>query len=210
MVSVAQSINISYVDSVQSYIDSHLKKIITTREPTSVYEPMHQLTFAPPKSTASVLCVAACELVGGSREDAIVAASSIHLMRAAMHLHERLLIGQHKNKSESEPKISRHMLGSNIELLIETGIISSAFGLLVGSINPTSNNSDKILRVIIEITRAVGAQGMVEAEANEAEFDQLRDQRSQRLHECGAICGAILGGGNEEEIEILKMFGVYV
>nr|XP_043622735.1 heterodimeric geranylgeranyl pyrophosphate synthase small subunit, chloroplastic-like [Erigeron canadensis] len=199
--------NLSYLDSIHYDIDSNLKKAIPSHGPISVLEPMHHLTFTPPKSNASALCIAACELVGGDRDDAIVAASSIHLMHAAIHSREHLLLtGRVKTKLEPEPKIP-YKFGSDIELLTGNGIMSFGFELLAGSKNLTSKNSNKILRVIIEITRAIGSQGMVHDQDYETEYDQ---PPSRQLHGCGAMCGAILGGGNEEEIERLKRYGVYV
>ncbi|KAL4580119.1 hypothetical protein LXL04_016299 [Taraxacum kok-saghyz] len=175
-VAAGVSQNLSYWDSIHSDIDSHLKKALPIREPISVFEPMHHLTFAPPKTTASALCVATCELVGGSREDAI----------------------------KQNPRF-----GPNIELLTGDGILPFGFELLAGSMDPAGDNSDKILRVIIEITRAVGSQGMVDDQDFEGEFYKSSGQLRRRLHGCAAACGAILGGGGEEEIGRLKRYGVY-
>ncbi|KAL8195564.1 hypothetical protein R6Q57_025967 [Mikania cordata] len=190
--------NLSYWDSIYSDIETHLKKAIPIRDPVTVYEPMHHLTFAPPKTTASALCVAACEAVGGNREDAIVAASAIHLMHATIYTHDHLVVTD-GSRPESETKIT-HRFGSNVELLTGDGIMPFGFELLARS---TGSSSEKILKVIVEITRAVGARGMVAGED-----DVIRPDR--QLHGCGAACGAILGGGGEEEIERLKRFGVYV
>ncbi|KAI3708559.1 hypothetical protein L2E82_37786 [Cichorium intybus] len=201
--------NLSYWDSIHSDIDSHLKKAIPIREPISVFEPMHHLTFAPPKTTASALCVAACELVGGNREDAIVAASAIHLMHAAIYTHDHLMLTDSvQSESETEPKI-RHRFGPNIELLTGDGIFPFGIELLAGSMDPAGENSDKILSAIIEITRAIGSQGMVDGQDSDVEFDQFGGQTRRCLHGCGAACGAILGGGSHEEIERLRRYGVY-
>ncbi|XP_024960715.1 heterodimeric geranylgeranyl pyrophosphate synthase small subunit, chloroplastic-like [Cynara cardunculus var. scolymus] len=201
--------NLSYWDSIHSDIDSHLKKSIQIRQPTTVFEPMHHLTFSAPKTAASALCVAACELVGGVREDAIVAASAIHLVHAAAYTHDHLRLTTDRVWSDPRPEIP-HLYGSNIELLTGDGIMPFAFELLAQSMDPAGKNSDELLRVIIEITRAVGAEGMVAGEGYEVEFDLLNSQPARRLHGCGAACGAILGGGNEEEIGRLKRCGEYV
>ncbi|CAH1444416.1 unnamed protein product [Lactuca virosa] len=199
--------NLSYWDSIHSDIDSHLKKVIPIREPISVFEPMHHLTFAAPKTTASALCVAACELVGGNREDAIVAASAIHLMHAAIYTHDHLMLSNSlQSNPETEPKIS-HRFGPNVELLTGDGILPFGFELLAGSMDPAGDNSDDILKVITEITRAVGSQGMVAGQVSDVEFDQLSGQTRRCLHGCGAACGAILGGGSHDEIEKLRRYG---
>lgn len=85
--------------------------------------------------------------------------------------------------------------------------------------DPVQNNSDRILRVIIEITRAVGSNGMVEglyeemkcgqSESDMGRVEYVCEKKEGELHACGAACGAILGGGSEEEIEKLRKFGLY-
>ncbi|KAL7585605.1 heterodimeric geranylgeranyl pyrophosphate synthase small subunit, chloroplastic [Lactuca sativa] len=202
IVSAGVAQNLSYWDSIHSDIDFHLKKALPIREPISVFEPMHHLVFAPPKTTASALCVAACELVGGNREDAIVAASAIHLMHAAIYTHDHLML------TDSDQK-TPHRFGPNIELLTGDGIFPFGFELLAASMDPAGDNSDKILRVIIEITRAAGLQGIVNGQDSDVEFDQSGGQTRRSLHGCGAACGAILGGGSDDEIERLRRYGVY-
>ncbi|KAI7727208.1 hypothetical protein M8C21_033507, partial [Ambrosia artemisiifolia] len=194
--------NPSYWDNIYTDIHTHLKKSIPIREPVTVFEPMHDLTFAPPIATASALCVAACELVGGQREDAIVAASAIHLMHATIYTHDNLVVsGRVGAISGSEPRSGSetlHRFGPNVELMTGDGIMPYGFELLAGS-------------VIIEISRAGGAEGMKminDGDEYEVEFDQWRGQR--QLHGCGAACGAIMGGGTTEEIERLRRYGVYV
>ncbi|XP_071730222.1 heterodimeric geranylgeranyl pyrophosphate synthase small subunit 2, chloroplastic-like [Rutidosis leptorrhynchoides] len=198
--SVAQKL--SYQDSIHLDIDTHLKKAIPIREPISVFEPMHYLTFAPPKTTSSVLCVAACELVGGNREDAIVVGSAIHVMNAAIYVHEHLLLKGVKEPESRTP----YRFGQRIELLTSDGMMPFGLELLAKSMDLASNNADKILRIIIEITRAMGAEGMVDC----VTYKNCNGQSSRQLHGCGAACGAILGGGSEEEIGRLRKYGVYV
>ncbi|CAI9757006.1 unnamed protein product [Fraxinus pennsylvanica] len=48
--------------------------------PVTVFQPMHYLTFASPRTTEPALCIAACKLMGGDRGHAMAAASAIHLM----------------------------------------------------------------------------------------------------------------------------------
>ncbi|KDO37103.1 hypothetical protein CISIN_1g047640mg [Citrus sinensis] len=80
--------------------------------------------------------------------------------------------------------------------------------LLASSDNPAGNNSGRILRVMVEMTRAMGSQGVVEGQYNELQCSQYVEMTYETykkneggLHTCGAACGAILGGGSVEEIE---------
>lgn len=207
--------NSSYWASIDSDIDAHLKKSIPIKEPVSVFEPMHHLTFAAPRTTAAALCVAACELVGGSQSDAVASASALHLMHAAAFTHQHLPL---TDRPRPGPAI-HHQFKPNIELLTGDGIVPFGLELLARSVDPVQNNSDRILRVIIEITRAVGSNGMVEglyeemkcgqSESDMGRVEYVCEKKEGELHACGAACGAILGGGSEEEIEKLRKFGLY-
>ncbi|KAI3456921.1 hypothetical protein Pfo_013584 [Paulownia fortunei] len=213
---LAMAQNQSYWASIEADIETYLKKAIPIRSPESVFEPMHHLTFAAPRTTAPALCVAACELVGGDRSRAMAAASAVHLMHAAAYTHENLPL---TDRTRPKPTI-QHKYNPNIELLTGDGIIPFGFELLARSMDLTQSNQDRILRVIIEITRATGSQGVVDGQYQELGIDQFGSSDSEiieyvckkkegELHACGAACGAILGGGAEEEIEKLRKFGLY-
>ncbi|XP_049343164.1 heterodimeric geranylgeranyl pyrophosphate synthase small subunit, chloroplastic-like [Solanum verrucosum] len=237
--------NQSYWASIESDIEAHLKKVISIRAPESVFEPMHYLTFTTPKSTAPALCVAACELVGGDRAQAMAVASAMHLMHVATYTHQHMQmartepgpviehefgpngvivesqakgLGPARNLRDIEPE---HKFGPNIELLTGDGIMPFAIELIVKAMSPARKNSDKIMRVITEVTRAFGSQGLLEGQYREIEWTQSGNENEEmfeyvckkkegEIHACGATCGAILGDGNDEEIERLKNYGLYV
>lgn len=213
VVAVAQ--NQSYWTSIDADIQTYLKKAIPIRPPESVFEPMHHLTFAAPRTTAPALCVAACELVGGDRSQAMAAAAAVHLMHAAAYLHENLPV---TDRPRPKPTV-QHRFDANIELLTGDGIIPFGLELLARSMDPAQGNADKILRVIVEITRATGSQGMVYGQYHELGpnidddleiIEYVSKKKEGELYACGAACGAVLGGGAEEEIEKLRKFGLYV
>ncbi|XP_050215650.1 heterodimeric geranylgeranyl pyrophosphate synthase small subunit, chloroplastic-like [Mercurialis annua] len=214
--SMSKSGKVDYWTSINADIDAHLKQAISIRPPVTVFEPMHHLTFAAPESSAPALCIAACELVGGSRDWAMAAASAIHLMYAAAFTHENLPLTDQTNRN---CMLSTHKFGPNVELLTGDGMIPFGFELLSKMNDPAQNNPDRVLRAIIEISRAMGSQGMIEGRYNELQYDEsfpeawlqrVCAKKEGSLHACAAACGAILGGGNEEDIEKLRRYGVYV
>ncbi|PIM99384.1 hypothetical protein CDL12_28124 [Handroanthus impetiginosus] len=152
----------------------------------------------------------------------MAAAAAIHLMHAAVHAHVHLL-------PNSKAANIQHKFKSNIELLTGDGIIPFAVELVAKS--SMDMQPGKICRVIMEITRAFGSQGMVDGLYHELKV--LNDQylssagsgcyenymitdeyickkKEGELHACGAACGAIMGGGTEDDIEKLRKFGLYV
>ncbi|EYU27343.1 hypothetical protein MIMGU_mgv1a027131mg, partial [Erythranthe guttata] len=209
----------AYWASIEADIDTYLKKAIPVNSPASVVGPMHHLIFAAPRTGAAALCVAACELVGGDRRQAMAAAAAVHLMHAAAYTHEHLPLMK-TGRPGPEPEIE-HKYSPGIELLIGDGLIPLGLGLLAGSfLDRTRNDPDRIVRVMVEITRAVGSQGAVAGlyrklgatDGNYYDYEVMEyvcRKRDGELHGCGAACGAVLGGGAEEEVEKLRKFGVY-
>nr|AIG15447.1 geranyl diphosphate synthase 1 [Azadirachta indica] len=215
-----------YWASVHEDIESHLKQAIVVKEPVEVYEPMRHLVFSVPVNMAPALCIAGCELVGGHREQATAAAAALHVVYAASFVHEHLPLSDRPSlvpPPKSKP-VMYHAFSSNIELLIGDGMIPFGLELLANSENPDQDNSGRILRVMGEITHAVGSEGMVSGQYNELQCsgskgkdvkcEEMKNHAYEKkeggLHACGAACGAILGGGSEEEIEILRRYGFYV
>ncbi|KAL6955311.1 Transferase of alkyl or aryl groups [Sarracenia purpurea var. burkii] len=212
-----------YLTSIEAEIEVHLKKVVSVRPPITVFEPMHNLVFAAPRTKASALCVAACELVGGHRDQAMVAASALHLMHSAAYTHQQLL-----SSTTTDQTMIHHAppYKPNIKLLTGDGIVPFGFELLARSLDPTDqNHCDRVLRVIIELSRAIGSQGFVGGQYKQTESTQSDNEelghdegwiehvckkKEGEIHACGAACGAILGGGSEEEVEKLRKFGVYV
>ncbi|KAK8579111.1 hypothetical protein V6N13_142338 [Hibiscus sabdariffa] len=218
--SISMSCNQSYWASISDDIEAHLKQAIPVREPLAVFEPMHHLMFAAPRSSAPALCVAACELVGGHRDQALPAASAIHVVYAASFSHEHLPLTE-----SSRPKSKvEHVYGPSIELQIGDALIPFGLELLAQSDDPTQNNSERILRVMVEITRAMGSQGMIRGQFYQVEpygsdenessrieqMERVSEKYEGTLYGCAAACGAIIGGGSEEEIERMRKYGSYI
>nr|ASQ40929.1 geranyl pyrophosphate synthase small subunit type I [Pelargonium graveolens] len=205
--SVASQSQSSYWDSLNVDIEAYLKKAIPIRPPLTVFEPMHHLVFDAPPSLAPALCIAACEFVGGGRDQAMVAAAAVRLMHAAACAHDKLLSA---HKPISRPTAQREF-ESNIKLLTGDGIVPFGFELLASE--PERSNAGRVVRVVAEIARAVGSQGTVEGQYEEVVSERMEracEKREGELHACAGACGAILGGGSEEEVEKLRKYGLYV
>ncbi|XP_014504018.1 heterodimeric geranylgeranyl pyrophosphate synthase small subunit, chloroplastic [Vigna radiata var. radiata] len=185
--------------SLQADIEAHLKQAIPIKEPLEVFEPMHRLVFDSPRTTVPALCLAACELVGGQRRQAMDAAAALLLNLANAHVHEELGLRE----------------GSNIALLTGDGIVPLGFELLASGDGPGRGSPERVMRVIIEISRAVGSEGLIDSQHMKKTLEggnmkRVVEKGEGGLHACGAACGAVVGGGSEEEIERLRRFGFHV
>ncbi|KAJ0049357.1 hypothetical protein Pint_16617 [Pistacia integerrima] len=87
--------------------------------------------------------------------------------------------------------------------------------------NKTENISpDRKLRAIVEICSAFGSKGALAGqitdlnsegkEVNLSELEFIHRNKSGKFGEASTVCGAILGGGNEDEIARLRNYGMCV
>ncbi|KAJ0545218.1 putative transferase [Helianthus annuus] len=70
----------------------------------------------------------------------------------------------------------------------------------------------QLLRVINEIARAVGSTGMaagqfVDLEVPANAIDFIHEKKYGEMGECSAVCGGLLAGANDEEIQRLRTYG---
>lgn len=213
----SSSTKIPYWASVNREIEAHLAQVMPIREPLNVFEPMKYLTFNGPRSMAPALCIASCELVGGDPTQALSIASALYVMHAAAQAHDNLLTNGPRSKTHGDP-IDR-VFSPGIELQIGDGLLSFGYELLAGLDNSFELKvSSKVLRVIIEVSRAMGGQGVVEGQFREVEYCEseegclsyIYEKKSGEIYACGATCGAIIGGASDEEIEKLRKYGLCV
>ncbi|KAJ6821900.1 putative geranylgeranyl pyrophosphate synthase 7, chloroplastic [Iris pallida] len=191
----SQHCSSSSLEVVYHDIKAHTLRSLPADLHPSVAAPMRRLISAAPPTAAPALCLAACHLVGGSRDRAINAACCVQLMHAAFHVHGRCSAAAH---------------APGVELMTGDGILSFGYEML----SEGAGDPERVLRAVVEIASATGARGVLEGQLMEAEGEGeglwVRERKEGRLFSCSAACGAILGGGSEEEVERLRRFGLYV
>ncbi|VVB16044.1 unnamed protein product [Arabis nemorensis] len=216
----------SYWSSVNADIQNHLQRTVKAKPPLSVYEPLrHFALMAPPDDdVAAALCVASYELVGGqNRDKAVELAAALRLLYAVSYTHGPLL-----DPSGGGSGIVHEPYGASVRLLIGDGLLPFAIEMLVRPDKLVTEHSSRVLRVVKEVTHAIGSQGMVEGQYRETLRSKSSDgdeglryghveeicERSEKMegkaYACSAACGAILGGGNKDDIDKLRSYGFNV
>ncbi|KAL5732022.1 hypothetical protein ACHQM5_004688 [Ranunculus cassubicifolius] len=212
-------IKTSWAGDINSEVDAHINRALADGLPTNISEPMSYLLRKTPKSMAPALCIAACEAVGGDKEQAIPAASALHLMHVATFSHEHLQLTDQPRRRA----MPHHGLGPKRELIAADNMVPIGYQLLAAAGHDTK--PEYLVRVMVEIGKSMGAQGMVngvylklkcmglisdEVAMEEDAVYEAIENLGGALYSCGGACGAILGGGSDEEVEKLRRFGVCV
>lgn len=201
----------SYWTAVNEDIEDNLRRVIPAKDLPVVYEPLRHFVFSSPRNSAPALCIAACELVGGSRDQAMAAATAIRLIHSAIYTREYPPLTA---RGISRAAVVDRRYDSNIQLMLGDGIVPIGFEILAGSCGGSESESERIRRVMVEMARTMGAEGWIGGKYKGLEEEDAEEEVSEMteggLHACGGACGAILGGGSEEEIEKMRKYGKFV
>lgn len=204
----------SYWTSYISLIQSDLDAAIPIRHPARIYESMrYSVLSAGAKRASPVLCIAACELLGGDRSLALPTASALEMVHTASLIHDDLPCMDAAPLRRGSP--SNHAaFGVDLAVLTGDALFPLAFTHVVARTPAALVPPETILRVIEEIARAVGPTGMAAGQmldlsppgGNEDAMAVL-EKKFGEMAECSAVCGGLLGGAGEEELEGLRRYG---
>ena len=167
------------------------------------------------KRIRPLLTLAACEVVGGSAKAALPAACAIELVHAFSLVHDDLPCLDNDDTRRGQPTVHRKF-GEAVALLAGDALLTLAFELIAKA----NGHPRRQVRVMSELTRAIGTQGMIggqiadlEAKGKEPDLPRLEYIHT---HKTGALIaasvkvGGILGGGSPGQVQELLKFGEYI
>eukprot|EP00252_Welwitschia_mirabilis_P019855 TRINITY_DN4704_c0_g1_i1.p1 TRINITY_DN4704_c0_g1~~TRINITY_DN4704_c0_g1_i1.p1 ORF type:complete len:378 (-),score=77.90 TRINITY_DN4704_c0_g1_i1:200-1333(-) len=204
-----------YVKSKAVAVNKALDKAVPLRYPEKVHEAMRYSLLAGGKRIRPMLCIAASELVGGTEEQAMPIGCAIEMIHTMSLMHDDLPCMDNDDLRRGKPT-SHKVFGEGTAVLAGDALLAFAFEHIAVS-SDMSIGRDKILRVIYELGRSIGSQGLVGGQVVDitSEGDSSIDlQRLEWIHlhktapllECSVVCGAIVGGGSDEDVERLRMY----
>ncbi|XP_057966391.1 heterodimeric geranylgeranyl pyrophosphate synthase small subunit, chloroplastic [Malania oleifera] len=193
-------------------INQKLEEAIPVKYPDQIYEAMRYSVLANgAKRAPPVMCVAACELFGGSRLAAFPTACALEMVHAASLIHDDLPCMDDAPSRRGKP--SNHAVhGVDMAILAGDALFPLGFRHIVSRTPPHLVPEPRLLRVIAEIARAVGSTGMaagqfldIEGPPDAVEF--VQEKKFGEMSECSAVCGGLLAGADDKEIGRLRRYG---
>ncbi|CAL9203921.1 unnamed protein product [Musa hybrid cultivar] len=206
-----------YWTSLISEIEADLDSAVPIRYPESVHKAMrHSVLSGGGKRAPPIMCIAACELVGGHRSAAFPAACALEMIHAASLVHDDLPCMDAAPLRRGRP--STHALfGVDMAVLAGDALFPLAYQHIVARTpSPDLVSHVAVLRVLAEIARAVGSTGMAAGQfldlsgascGGEEEVVLVLEKKFGEMAECSAVCGGLLGSASDEELEALRRYG---
>ncbi|CAL0330753.1 unnamed protein product [Lupinus luteus] len=209
--------NLYMVEKARS-VNQALNDAVLLREPQKIHEAMRYSLLAGGKRVRPVLCIAACELVGGNESTAMPAACSIEMIHTMSLIHDDLPCMDNDDLRRGKPT-NHKVFGEDIAVLAGDALLAFAFEHIAVSTSGVS--PERILGAIREVAKSVGTEGLVAGQVVDINSEGLSDVGLERLEfihlhktaallEGAVVVGAILGGGTNEEVEKLRMFARYI
>jgi geranylgeranyl diphosphate synthase, type II len=197
-------------EAIEVALDSALPVIY----PEKIYEAMRYSLLAGGKRLRPILCLASCELAGGTTSMAMPTACALEMIHTMSLIHDDLPAMD--NDDYRRGKLTNHKVyGEDIAILAGDGLLTYAFEFIA---TKTENvPPQQVLQTIAHLGRAAGAGGLIGGQVVDVESEGKTDVSLETLnyihaHKTGAlleacvICGAILASASEADLQRLSRF----
>lgn len=198
-------------------INEALRKYLPESDnyPPRIYEAMNYSVFSGGKRIRPILAMAVYELFDSDYEKILPFASAIEFIHTYSLIHDDLPCMD--NDDYRRGKLSCHKkFGEDIAVLAGDALLTLSFEILSNA-DMNVFSAEKILKVINEISMAIGAKGMIGGQVVDCQtkVDQVDIPVLQyiHIHKTGEFflasikTGAILGGAKKDEYSCLSRFG---
>ncbi|NMG22607.1 geranylgeranyl diphosphate synthase CrtE [Brasilonema bromeliae] len=204
----------AYLKERQKLCEAALDKSISIRYPEKIYEAMRYSLMAGGKRLRPILCLATCEMMGGTIDMAMATACAVEMIHTMSLIHDDLPAMD--NDDYRRGKLTNHKVyGDDIAILAGDGLLAYAFEYVV---THTHNVPlERITQVIARLGHATGATGLVGGQVLDLESEGKTDISLETLnfihrHKTGAlleacvVCGGIIAGASSEDVQRLSRY----
>jgi geranylgeranyl diphosphate synthase type II len=204
----------SYLSERRIQVEAALEKSITVVYPEKIYEAMRYSLLAGGKRLRPILCLASCELSGGTQEMAMPTACAVEMIHTMSLIHDDLPAMD--NDDYRRGRLTNHKVyGEDIAILAGDGLLAYAFEFIVEKTKEVP--AQQLLQVVAKLSHAVAATGLVGGQVLDLEHEgqqnvDIETLKFIHIHKTGAlleasvICGAILAGANQEVLQRLARY----
>lgn len=203
-----------YLAEIQPQVEAALDNSLPVVYPEKIYQAMRYSLLAGGKRLRPVLCLATCEMLGGTLDMAMPTACALEMIHTMSLIHDDLPAMD--NDDYRRGKLTNHKVyGEDIAILAGDGLLAYSFEYIARETQKVP--AERVLQVIAKLAHAVGADGLVGGQVVDLECEGQSDTTVETLtyihtHKTGAllescvVCGAILAGASAEQLQKLSRY----
>ncbi|MEB3307535.1 MAG: farnesyl diphosphate synthase [Cyanobacteriota bacterium] len=203
----------AYLEGARQKVEAALDGSLAPEQPASLRDAMRYSLLAGGKRLRPILCLAACELAGGSSVQAMPTAVALEMIHTMSLIHDDLPAMD--NDDLRRGRATNHKVyGEATAILAGDALLTRAFEMV--ALRSPGVPPERLLSVVGELSLAAGAPGLVggqvvdlESEGKDVDLDTLE---YIHLHKTGAllracvICGALIAGAPQPLLDALHTF----
>lgn len=208
----------AYLAERKAWVEQALNQSIEVVYPETIYESMKYSLMAGGKRLRPILCLATCEVTGGTVEMAMPTACALEMIHTMSLIHDDLPAMD--NDDYRRGKLTNHKVyGDAIAILAGDGLLAYAFEHVATQTHDVP--AERIVKVIARLGRAVGAAGLVGGQSVDLEcegkpdvsvatLDFIHQHKTAALLEASVVSGALLSGASDDHIQRLTRYAQHI
>ncbi|KAG6408745.1 hypothetical protein SASPL_131766 [Salvia splendens] len=204
----------AYVVEKANHVNKALDDAVAVGNPPMIHEAMRYSLLAGGKRVRPMLCIAACDIVGGAQAAAIPAACAVEMIHTMSLIHDDLPCMDNDDLRRGKPT-NHKVFGENVAVLAGDALLAYAFEFMAKATVGVA--AQRILAAVGELAKAIGTEGLVagqvvdlhctgDANVGLDTLEYIHIHKTAALLEASVVLGAIMGGGSSEQVEKLRTF----
>ncbi len=202
-----------YLTTRREWVETALDAAIVTTYPETIYESMRYSLMAGGKRLRPILCLASCELAGGTIDQAMPTACALEMVHTMSLIHDDLPAMDDDDYRRGQ--LTNHKVyGEDIAVLAGDALLAYAFQVVA---QQTPNvPAERILDVIARLGKAVAATGLVGGQVIDLEsegkhipletLEFIHKHKTGALLEVSVVSGGLLAGADETMVARLTQY----
>lgn len=207
----------SYMAQARGQVDQQLRHCLEGPSPaTRISRAMTYSVMAGGKRLRPVLCIAAAETVGGSRETVLPVACALELIHTYSLIHDDLPAMDDDEKRRGKPTCHVRF-DEATAILAGDALLTLAFEILAqAGTRRSSDAHHRWLTVISRMASAAGSNGMIEGQMrdmafegtviSEGELEALHCLKTGKMIEASVDSGALVSGASKVQRRALHAY----
>jgi geranylgeranyl diphosphate synthase, type II len=203
-----------YLESRRQLVETALEQSTQVLYPETIYESMRYSLMAGGKRLRPMLCLATCELIGGTLKMAMPTACALEMIHTMSLIHDDLPSMDNDDFRRGKPT-NHKIFGNDIAILAGDGLLAYAFEFL--AIRTQGVPAEHLLKVVARLGHAVAATGLVggqvvdlksegDATVTIETLNFIHSHKTGALLEASVLSGAEIAGATEEQLQRLKTY----
>ncbi|CAN5807491.1 hypothetical protein BH11MYX2_BH11MYX2_17890 [soil metagenome] len=206
---------LAFLEDVRVAVDGDLAHRLAppADDPGRLIEAMHYAATGPGKRLRPAVVIAACEACGGTRAQALPAASALEMLHAYTLVHDDLPAMDDDDERRGRPTV--HIaFGEAIAILAGDGLLTAAFGTLA-ELGPHAGAAVGVLARRAGAAELLGGQAIDLTETRGADVtlasvERLHAAKTGALFAAAAELGAIAAGATATTCALLGRYGMAI